>query len=165
MALTLHIDLWGSTVRGKAKITHLQTEAWSWWADYRYKRTMWPQTLRQHTERQTKPWRETEWLLMLSQSDSPDYTPCLGFCETALLKLKRSSTLFLCWFAMIFIFLIHRHKSPVLQAGGYMAPTAEARKPECQGTMLMYIEVLKKILTFFPKFWVTANIHHIVENE
>lgn len=79
------------------------------------------------------------------------YTPCLGFCETALLKLKRSSTLFLCWFAMIFIFLIHRHKSPVLQAGGYMAPTAEARKPECQGTMSMYIEVSKEDFDIFSQ--------------
>lgn len=31
--------------------------------------------------------------------------------------------------------MIHRHKSLVLQAGGDMAPAAEARKPERQGTV------------------------------
>ena len=152
-ALSLHVDLWGSTVAGKAKITPLQTGEWSWWADYRYKRSMWPQRLG-HTERQTKPWTETEWLPDGSpglDSPRPDYTFCLGFCETTLPELERKSTLFLCWFAVVFIFLIYKHQSPVLQAGGYMAPTVKARKPECQGTMSMCIEVSKEGFDIFSQ--------------
>lgn len=47
--------------------------------------------------------------------------------------------------------MICTQKSLILQAGGYMSPAAEARKPEWKGTMSVLTQVSEEGLKHFPQ--------------
>lgn len=134
--LTLHIDLWGSTACGKAKITHLQTEAWSWWADYRYKRTMWPQTLR-YTERgRQKLWENRM---------AADALPVFGFlrlysCLDFVNSSAKTREVLHCSYAGLQWFFIFdsQTQEPSSPSRRLWPQLMEARKSECQGTVSVH---------------------------
>ena len=62
-------------------------------------------------------------------------------------QLMKNSTIFLCWFEVNFF--DSQTQEPDSPSRRLHAPTAEARKPKCQGTMSMHTEVSKEGFNIF----------------